>query len=364
MKAIILIGGYGTRLRPLTLSIPKPIVEFCNRPMLLFQVEALLQVDIDEIILAINRQASSLENFIRESCNSVIGDKSVKITFSYEDEPLDTAGPLGQAASFLDSTEEPFFVLNSDIICNYPFQQMLDFHISHGHEGTMLVTKVEEPSKYGAVVHNDRTGLVKYFVEKPSEYVANRVNAGLYIFQRSILKRIQAVPTSIETTVFPAMVQDGELYCIEFNGFWMDIGQPADYLTGMRLYLSHLYEKKSPSLNSDPGLIGNVLVDPTAKIGQGCRIGPNVTIGAHVVIEDGVRIMNTAVFSNSVISSHSWLNNCIIGWRSRIGRWVRMENLTVLGENVRVKDELFLNGALILPHNAISESVTEPHIIM
>ncbi|KAG5445481.1 Mannose-1-phosphate guanyltransferase beta [Clonorchis sinensis] len=364
MKALILIGGYGTRLRPLTLSIPKPIVEFCNRPMLLHQVEALLQVDIDEIILAINRQAASLEPFIRDSCKSVLRERDVKLTFSYEDDALDTAGPLAQAAPYLLANEESFFVLNSDIICNYPFKEMLDFHLLHGHEGTMAVTKVEEPSKYGAVVHNDQTGLVKFFVEKPSEYVANRINAGLYIFRPSILRRVQNKPMSIETSVFPAMVQDGELYCMEFKGFWMDIGQPADYLEGVRLYLAHLSEQRSPALKTLPDLLGNVLVDPTAKIGKDCRIGPNVTIGAHVIIEDGVRISNSAIFSKSVVRSHAWLNNCIVGWRSTVGRWVRIENMTVLGENVRVKDEIFLNGALVLPHNAISQSVTEPHIIM
>ncbi|CAH8535945.1 unnamed protein product [Heterobilharzia americana] len=362
MKALILIGGYGTRLRPLTLSIPKPLVEFANKPMLLHQIKALLEVDIDEIILAINRQAESLESSIREHCNSVIQNRNVKLIFSYEDEALDTGGPLAQAAPYL--TGDRFFVLNSDIICNYPFKKMIEFHLSHGHEGTMTVTKVEEPSKYGAVVHNDQTGLVKRFVEKPSEYIANRVNAGLYIFEPSILKRIEAKPMSIETAVFPAMVRDSELYCIEFSGFWMDIGQPADYLTGMRLYLGHLYECKSSLLTVDPKLIGNVLVHETAKIGQGCRIGPNVTIGADVIIQDGVRISNSAIFSKSVIKSHAWVNNCIVGWRSVVGKWVRMENVTVLGEDVTVKDELFLNGALVLPHNSISHSVPEPHIIM
>ncbi|KAF5395464.1 Mannose-1-phosphate guanyltransferase beta, partial [Paragonimus heterotremus] len=262
MKALILIGGYGTRLRPLTLSIPKPIVEFCNRPMLLHQVEALLQVclhitgnfahevDIDEIILAINRQAASLEQFIRESCKLVLGDRDVKLTFSYEEEALDTginldagfsdcnvpAGPLAQAAPILTKTGEPFFVLNSDIICNYPFKEMLDFHLIHGHEGTMAVTKVEEPSKYGAVVHNDRTGLVKYFVEKPSEYVANRINAGLYIFNPNILDRIQPnKPTSIETSVFPSMVNDGELYCLEFSGEFMAAKFLAGFFSQIRI---------------------------------------------------------------------------------------------------------------------------------
>ncbi|VEL11746.1 unnamed protein product [Protopolystoma xenopodis] len=260
MKALILIGGYGTRLRPLTLSVPKPLVEFCNRPMLVHQLEALFEVGITKVILAINREASSLEEYIRGILNTVIQDNPVEVCFSYEDEPLGTAGPLAQAASLINEDEEPFFVLNSDIICNYPFKKMLEFHLQHGHEGTMAVTKVEEPSKYGAVVHNDKTGLIKQFVEKPNEYIANRVNAGLYIFNPAILKRISLRPTSIELETFPQMVSDDELYCIEFSGFWMDVGQPADYLLGMRLYLGYLYESKSQKLTNRSSIIGNVLI--------------------------------------------------------------------------------------------------------
>ncbi|VDQ02618.1 unnamed protein product [Trichobilharzia regenti] len=290
MKALILIGGYGTRLRPLTLSIPKPLVEFANKPMLLHQIKALLEVDISEIVLAINRQAEPLE---------VIQNRNVKLIFSYEDEALDTGGPLAQAAPYLAG--ERFFV-----------------------------TKVEEPSKYGAVVHNDQTGLVKRFVEKPSEYIANKINAGLYIFEPSILKRIEAKPMSIETAVFPAMVRDGELYCMEFSGFWMDIGQPADYLAGLRLYLGHLYECKSPLLTVDPGLIGNVLV-----------------VSAGAIIEDGVRISNSAIFSKSIIKSHAWLNNCIVGWRSVVGKWViaYVRSISIFF-GVLVREYVFLVGFL------------------
>ncbi|VDP30859.1 unnamed protein product [Echinostoma caproni] len=190
MKALILIGGYGTRLRPLTLSIPKPIVEFCNRPMLLHQVEALMQVDVDEIILAINRQATALEPFIRESCKSVIRDRDVRITFSYEDEALDTAGPLAQAAEYLSSSKEPFLVLNSDIICSYPFKQMIEFHLSHGHEGTMVVCFA--------------TPVYCFSGDQIWSCCSQRPN--------------WAKPTSIETTIFPAMVAEGELYCMELEG--------------------------------------------------------------------------------------------------------------------------------------------------
>ena len=110
--------------------------------------------------------------------------------------------------------------------------------------------------------------------------------------------------------------------------------------------------------------MGNVLVDPTAKIGAGCRIGPNVTIGPNVVIEDGVCIKRCTILKDAIIKSHSWLDSCIIGWRCVVGRWVRLEGTTVLGEDVIVKDEIYINGGQVLPHKSIALSVPEPQIIM
>lgn len=110
--------------------------------------------------------------------------------------------------------------------------------------------------------------------------------------------------------------------------------------------------------------MGNVLVDPTAKIGEGCRIGPNVTVGPDVVIEDGVCIKRSTILTGAIVKSHSWLDSCIVGWRSVVGRWVRLEGITVLGEDVIVKDEIYINGGQVLPHKSISASVPEPQIIM
>merc|ERR1711874_926231 len=138
----------------------------------------------------------------------------------------------------------------------------------------------------------------------------------------------------------------------------MDIGQPADFLTGMCLYLGSLSQKKSPCLASGPVIVGQVIVDPTARIGENCRIGPDV------VIEDGVCIKRSTVLRGAHIKEHSWLNSCIVGWRCSVGRWVRMENVTVLGEDVTVSDEMFVNGGMVLPHKSITNSVSEPKIIM
>ncbi|CAF1240708.1 unnamed protein product [Rotaria sordida] len=336
MQALILVGGYGTRLRPLTLTKPKPLVEFCNKPMVLHQIEALAQVGVTHVILAVSYLSDMLQREMEVEAKRL----NIKITISQETEPLGTAGPLALAREYLEADNDSFFVLNSD------------------------VTKVEEPSKYGVVVYDRDTGKIDRFVEKPREYVSNKINAGLYIFNRNVLNRIELRPTSIEKEIFPAMATDKQLYAYELQGFWMDVGQPKDYLTGMSLYLNYVRHSNPDRLSRENGTVGNVLVDSTAKIGERCRIGPNVVIGPRVIIQDGVCLKNSTVLGDSLIKSHSWIANCIIGWRCNIGQWVRMENTSVLGLDVSVQDELFINGGVILPHKAISESISEPKILI
>lgn len=399
MKALILVGGYGTRLRPLTLNRPKPLVEFCNEPMIMHQIKQLVQVGVNHVILAVSYKADMMNKFIEEQ-EKLLG---IKITLSHESTPLGTAGPLALARDQLLSAtqnlhsegdvdneksislannnannnrnnsnnnndnippiEEPFFVLNSDIICDYPFQKMIEFHRSHKAEGTIVVTRVEEPSKYGVVVY-DEDGKVDRFVEKPNEFVSNKINAGLYIFNKSILNRIELKPTSIEKETFPSMASDQQLYAIELEGYWMDVGQPGDFLKGMSLFLNWTRKTKSHMLASGVGIVGDVLIDPSAKIGRGCQIGPNVCIGPNVVVEDGLLIKKCTILSGSHLQSHSRLDNCIIGWNCNIGKWVQMENTCVLGEGVQINDELYMNGARILPYKTISASVHEPKVIM
>nr|AEE61732.1 unknown [Dendroctonus ponderosae] len=359
MRALILVGGYGTRLRPLTLSRPKPLVEFANKPILLHQVEALVKVGVTEVILAVSYRADQMEQELSEEAKKL----GVTMIFSHEAEPLGTAGPIALAGEHLRKSDKPFFVLNSDIICDFPFKKLIDFHKSHGKEGTIVVTKVEEPSKYGVVVYDDNK-CIQSFVEKPQEFISNKINAGLYVLNPSVLNRIELRPTSIEKEVFPNMALDNELFAFELGGFWMDVGQPKDFLIGMCMYLKHLRTNEPDRLYDGPGVVGNVLVDPTAKIGKSCQIGPNVTIGPGVTIKDGVCIKRTTVLRDATIHSSTWLESCIIGWRCSVGRWVRMEGITVLGEDVIVKDETYINGGQVLPHKNIGDSVRTPQIIM
>lgn len=206
MKALILVGGFGTRLRPLTLTVPKPLMDFCNLPILCHQIQALAGAGVTEVILAINYQPEVMMKELE-----VLEKKyGLKITCSLESEPLGTAGPIRLAKELIlaDNTEGLLFVFNSDVICNYPLDQLIKFHKSHGKEGTIMVTEVEDPSKYGVVVA-DASNKIERFVEKPSVYISNKINAGLYLFNTSIIDRIENRPTSIEREIFPKMSDEG-----------------------------------------------------------------------------------------------------------------------------------------------------------
>ncbi|KAJ3061575.1 mannose-1-phosphate guanyltransferase, partial [Quaeritorhiza haematococci] len=159
---------------------------------------------------------------------------------------------------------------------------------------------------------------------------------------------------SIEKEVFPGMARDGQLHVLDLEGFWADVGQPKDFLAGTALYLQSLNKHKSPELattaTAGAEITGNVLIHPDAKIGTGCKLGPNVVIGPEVKLGNGVRISKTVVMPHSVIKDNALVREAIVGWHSTVGRWARLDNVTVLGEDVHISDEVFVNGGSILPH--------------
>lgn len=325
--------------------------------MILHQIEALAAAGVTDIVLAVNYRPEMMTAALQKYAVQY----GVNIEYSVETEPLGTAGPLKLAERILGKDDKPFFVLNSDVICDYPLAAMAAYHAAHGGEGTIAVTKVEEPSKYGVVVHRpDHPSRIDRFVEKPVEFVGNRINAGLYILNPTVLRRIDLRPTSIEQETFPAMVKDGQLHSFDLEGFWMDVGQPKDFLSGTCLYLSSLTKKGSKLLTppSEPFVHGgNVMIDPSATIGKNCKIGPNVTIGPNVVIGDGVRLQRSVLLAGSRVKEHAWIKSTIVGWNSTVGRWARLENVSVLGDDVTIGDEIYCNGASVLPHKSIKQNV-------
>lgn len=328
--------------------------------MILHQIQALVKAGVKDIVLAVNYRPELMV----EQMKKYEQELGVSITFSVEQEPLGTAGPLALAKDILTKDSDPFFVLNSDIICDFPFSDMIAFHKAHGNQGTILVTKVEEPSKYGVIVNRKASSLIDRFVEKPQEYVGNKINAGIYMLNPSMLSRIELRPTSIEKEVFPFMAADLELHCMDLDGFWMDVGQPRDFLTGTGLYLNSLAKKSSQSLSKHEAVVGNSIIHPSAKIGSGCKIGPNVVIGPNCILGNGARLQNCVIMEGSRIKDCAWINSSIVGWGSTVGKWTRLDGVTVLGDDVQIKDELYVNGGCVLPHKSISTNISEPKIVM
>lgn len=308
----------------------------------------------------------------------------IKITCSVEEEPLGTAGPIRLAEKYLRDSplaeNEPFFVFNSDVICEFPLRQMIKFHEAHGGEGTVCVTRVEDPSKFGVVVSDKETGRIQRFVEKPVEFISDQINAGLYLLSKKVIDRVEpgGVFQMIETDVFPQMARDGVLFSFQLEGYWADIGQPKDFLRGMKLHLASLEKKQNdPDLTprsvlytpatprSGVKMMGStILIDPSVKIGRNSVIGPNVTIGKNVEIGEGVRISNSSIFESTVVSDYAHIKDSIIGWRNRVGKWAKIENFTVTGENVVISSEIFVNGAIVLPHKSIRERIIQEGTIL
>ncbi|KAJ3203094.1 mannose-1-phosphate guanyltransferase [Entophlyctis luteolus] len=394
MKALILVGGFGTRLRPLTFTKPKPLVEFANRHMILHQIEALAKafVGVTDIILAVNYQPDVMV----EAMTKVEEEYGVKVHFSIEPEPLGTglallspesraltratnmhqrpptrraAGPLALARDILLKNNDVFFVLNADVICEFPFAALLAFHNSHGGEGTLMTTRVEDPSKFGVVLSKPGSTQIQRFVEKPVEFVGDQINAGIYVFTVDILKRIENRPMSIEKDVFPNMARDGQLHSIPLQGFWADVGQPKDFLKGTGLYLASLQANPQASLQLAPraaGIVGNVLIHETAVIGADCKIGPDVTIGPGVKVGKGVRLSKCVLMKSAVVKDVCSVLTTAPP-HGAANTQARLDNTTVLGEDVHVADEVYVNGGSVLPHKraqSVGTNIVEPQIVM
>eukprot|EP00177_Eucheuma_denticulatum_P001922 GFKZ01003431.1.p1 GENE.GFKZ01003431.1~~GFKZ01003431.1.p1 ORF type:complete len:359 (+),score=55.92 GFKZ01003431.1:772-1848(+) len=358
MKAMILVGGYGTRLRPLTLSCPKPLVDFCNKPMIMHQIEALAAVGVTEVVLAVNYQPEKMTAFLKEKQQEL----GIKITTSQETEPMGTAGPIKLAEQYLNDGE-PFFVLNSDVACEYPFEDMIAYQKDTGAAGVLLATPVDDPSKFGVILYDDQ-GKIESFIEKPKQFVSRFINAGIYYLSPEIFNRIELRPTSMEKEVFPAMADEGLLYVMELKGFWADVGQPKDYLTGQTMRLDAYSRDEPDRLAKGKNIIGNVLIDPEAQVHSNAVLGPDVVVGPGCVVGDGARIKGTTLLKGSKIGGHTYVSKSIIGWHSKIGSWVRIENNSVLGEDVTVGDEFHVNESIVLPHKGVKKNLTTATIIL
>ncbi|WP_276357821.1 NDP-sugar synthase [Cohnella caldifontis] len=328
MKALLLAGGLGTRLRPLTENLPKPMARVGNRPWLEHLILHYKAQGVSDFVLAVK--------YYRELIESCFGDGSrlgVRIEYSVEKELLGTAGAVKNAEPFLDGR---FIVVNADIIHQVDLASALAFHERRGADVTICLTEVDDPSPYGVVEQNE-DGRILRFVEKPKkeEAPSNRINAGIYIMERSVLERIPAgVAVSIEKETFPQWIASGAgVYGHPIGGYWMDMGTKARYRQLHWDLLDGRFPLPTDGEDAGEGIwLGEnvrtgqgVLFVPPVMIGDDVTIGDRAVIGPYAVIGSGSRIGSQVRLSRSIlwdrckVHGGAQVNECILGSGMRVG---------------------------------------------
>ena len=289
MDAVVLVGGFGTRLRPLTLTRPKQMLPVVDRPMIEHVVGRLGQQGVTRAVLSLGYRPDAFETaYPQRRC------AGVELFYAVEPEPLDTAGAIAFAARMAE-VQDTFIAVNGDVISDFPLEDLHDAHREKGAAATIALTPVDDPSRYGVAVC-DPDGRVQAFVEKPpaDEAPSRWINAGMYVLDPSVLDMIpENRPASIERETFPALVQRGLLYAVAQDGFWIDAGTPAAYL------------------EVQLALAGGTHVHPTAKIALSARI-TNSVIMDHATVAAGARVADSVLLPYSAVQANEEVNRAII----------------------------------------------------
>jgi NDP-sugar pyrophosphorylase family protein len=347
MKAILLAGGKGTRLRPLTVHTPKPIVPIFNRPFLYYQIDLLRQVpEIDEVILSLNYQPRRIEE--------IFGDGEglgLKLRYVVEPMPLGTAGAVRYAG---DSLTESVVVFNGDVLTQVDLRAVLQLHRERKAKATIVLTPVENPRAYG-LVETDARGNVQRFLEKPGEdeITCNTINAGIYVLEPDTFDRIpKDTAWSIERSYFPSLIERGETFvAYVYDGYWIDIGTPAKYLQVHRDIMDGQYTAPpfdgapkqawiSPGARIDEGVEvhGPCFVDDGVVVKSGTRIMPYSVIGRQTHVDESSLIEASIVWPNGWIGREAMVKGSILGRNCHIGRNAMLETAVVLGDKTVITD--------------------------
>jgi mannose-1-phosphate guanylyltransferase len=355
VQAVILVGGEGTRLRPLTSTVPKPIVPLVDRPFMAYMLEWLRRHDVDDVVMAMGYLATAVQN--------VLGDGSaygLRIRYVEEPEPLGTGGALKFAESLLD---ERFLMLNGDVLSDMDLSAQVAEHERTGAKATLALVPVEDPSAYG-LVYRDDDGAVREFVEKPSLDTAegNLISAGAYVLERSILDLIDTDRNvSIEREIWPQLVGDG-LYGYAHDAYWLDIGTPERYLkatfdiiegnvrTEVADKLGQGYISVADGVQAEGRIIPPAVVQSRCTIGDGAHVGALVVLGDGVDVGAGTSIERAVVLQGAEIGEDCVLRDCVVAAGTRIGARTHISGGAVLGEGVTVgADNVLTHGARVFP---------------
>ena len=348
MQALILAGGKGTRLRPLTVYTPKPVVPVCNRPFLLYQIDTLRRAGVTEVTLSLSYQPHKIEQQLGDG-----SDYGVKINYAVEPQPMGTAGAYKFAA---DLIHEPTVVFNGDIVTDLDLKAVIREHNERKALATVVLAPVENPSAYG-VVETEPDGRVRRFLEKPGadEISVNTINAGTYILDPRVLDLIpEGENYSFEYGLFPDLLGRGERFYahVPREAYWIDIGTPARYLQVHHDILAgRVRGLRLKNRRGDSDLATHAEVDELSLIGDGCTVKPgaqivNSVLAEGVHVEEKARVENSVVWPHTRVGAGAHVSNAVVGRGCHIGRSATVGAGAVLGDKTNLTDYTQTGGAL------------------
>lgn len=347
MQAIVLVGGEGTRLRPLTYDIPKPMLPIVGRPIIARVVEWLAMYGVTRAVLALGYRPDPFLEAFPEG-----GWEGVELLYSTEPAPLDTAGAIAYAADFAGVADERIVVLNGDVLTDLDLSKLVAYHEERGGKTTIALTPVDDPTPYG-VVSTDDQGRILKFVEKPPRGTepSNLINAGTYVMEPEAIAMIErGRPVSMERQILPNLSARGELFALDSDVYWIDTGTPARYLAAQLDVVAGL--RPNVSLPESSQYAPGVLAAPGATIRGEVR--PSTFIGGHATIEDAAVVENAIISAAVRIGVGAQVMNSVLLRDALVGDGVRIED-SIIGPHCVVGKNASVTGCVVGANHTIAD---------
>ncbi len=327
-QAIVLVGGLGTRLRPLTLNRPKQMLPVAHKPMIELVLSQLYRAGITNAVLALGYKPDA---FIQAYPDGMCA--GVKLAYAVESEPLDTAGAIKFAIQESKTTEETFLAVNGDVICEADLTELVSLHFEKQGTATLLSTKVKDPSQFGVLKINENSEVLAFYEKPdPNAGLGNSINAGMYVLNAEILDRIpEGSPCSIEKDIFPELVGESKLFACISDKYWIDAGTPQSYLQ-VQLDMA--------------GRNGVGLISPSAEVADSAQVDLSL-LGEGVRIMEGAKIKGSVILDHSIVGADAHIENSILGHSACIGEGAKLTDLCVVGDDGKIAPGQELAGQKI-----------------
>lgn len=354
MKAVVMAGGEGTRLRPMTSSMPKPLLPVANRPIMEHVLRLLKRHGLNETVVTVQFLASLVKNYFGDG-----EELGMELTYANEEKPLGTAGSVKNAEEALK--DDAFLVISGDALTDFDLTELINFHKEKGALVTVCLTRVPNPLEFGITIV-DEEGKVERFLEKPTwgQVFSDTVNTGIYVMEPEVFDYVEAdVPVDWSGDVFPQLMKEGKpVYGFIAEGYWEDVGTHESYVKAQADVLEGKVDVELDGFEISPGvwvaegaevhpdavLRGPLYIGDYAKVEAGAEIREHTVVGSNVVVKSGAFLHKAVVHDNVYVGQHSNLRGCVVGKNTDIMRAARIEDGAVIGDECLIGEESIVQG--------------------